>query len=150
MAFCSTRGYQTLLHMPHLPDCLPTRLKGFYDCHITALSPPTHALPPQRVDPQEYIYHITLNPVASTAPRQCSPLCPDSSGEEQSGSITRSNCIKRHPSTSSAPTTTAWARNHASSLPLYIQQKCCNRLCTMQSSVAVHQYNAGLCAYRTP
>ncbi len=138
MAVCNTRGYQSPLHMPPPPGCLPTRIKGFYDLHNKALSPPTRALLPQRVDPQEYIYHIMLNPVASTAPRQCIPLCPNGSGEEQSGSITRSNCIKRPPSTSSAPTPTAWAPNHAFGLPLYIHQRCCDPLCTVRLSVAVH------------
>jgi hypothetical protein len=57
------------------PGCLPTRIKGFYDLHKKFLFPPTRALLPQRVGPQEYIYPITLNPVASTAPQQCIPLC---------------------------------------------------------------------------
>jgi hypothetical protein len=136
--------------MPPPPGCLPPRIKGFYDCHIMALSPPTCALPPRRADPQQYIHHIMLNPVASTAPWQCLPLCPDSSNEEQSGSIARSNCIKRCPSTSSAPTTTAWAPNRAFGLPLYIQQRCCNPLHTMQSSAAVHQCTAGWRVSCTP
>jgi hypothetical protein len=103
MAVCNTRGYQSPLHMPPPPGCLPTRIKGFYDRHIMALSPPTRALPPQRVDPQENINHIMLDPVASTVPWQCVPLCPDTSSEEQSGSIARSNCIKYNLSTSLLP-----------------------------------------------
>ncbi len=136
--------------MPPPPGHLPTRIKGFYDCHMLALSLPTRALPPQRVDKQEYIYHITLGLVASIVPQQCVPLCPDSSSKEQSDSIARSNCIKCHPSTFFAPTTTAWALNHAFSLPLYIQKRCCNPLCTVHLSAAVHQCNVGLCAPRTP
>jgi hypothetical protein len=136
--------------MPPPPGCLPTRIKGFYEIHNKTLSPPTHALPPRRSDPQEYIYYTTLDPVASAAPRQCVPLCLNGSGEEQSGSIARSNCIKGHPSISSAPTTTAWAPIHAFGLPLYIQQRCCDPLHTVQSSVAIHQCSARLCASRTP
>ncbi len=150
MAVCNTRGYQSPLHMPPLPGQFPTRIDGFYDLHNKVLSPLTRVLPPQRVNPQEYTYHIMLNPVASTAPRQCVPLCPNGSSEEQCGPIMRSSCIKHCPSTSSAPTTTAWAPNNAFGLPLYIQQRCCNPLCTVQSSVAVHKYNAGLCASCTP
>jgi hypothetical protein len=146
----NTRGYQSPLHMPPPPGCLHTRIKGFYDLHNKVLSPPTRVLPPQSVGPQEYIYPITLNPVASTVPRQCIPLYPNGSCEKQSGSITRSNCIQHHPSTSSAPTTTAWAPNCAFDLPLYIQQRCCDPLCTVRLSVIVHQCNAGLCASRTP
>jgi hypothetical protein len=136
--------------MPPPPGHLPTRIKGFYDLHNKTLSPPTCVLPPQRVGPQKYIYPIMLNPIASTAPQQCIPLCPNGSGEEQSGSIARSNCIKCHPSTSSAPTTTAWAPSRAFGLPLYIQQRCCGPLHTVQSSVIIHQCNAGLCASPTP
>jgi hypothetical protein len=150
MAVCNTRGYQSPLHMPPPPGCLPTRIKGFYDLHNKALSPSTCALPPRRVGPQEYIYPIMLNPVASTAPWQCTPLCPNGSGEEHSSSIARSNCIKRCLSTSSAPTTTAWAPNRAFGLPLYIQQRCCNPLRTVQSSVVVRPCNAGLCVSCTP
>ncbi len=136
--------------MPPPPGCLPTRIKGFYDLHNKVLSPPNHALSPQRVDQQEYIYHIMLNPVASTMPWQCIPLWSDGSSEEQSGSIARSNCIKHHPSTSSAPTTTAWAPNRAFGQPLYIQQRCCNPLHTVQLSALAHWCNVGLCASRTP
>ena len=49
-------------------------------------------------------YHITLNPSASTVPRQCVLLCLNSSNEEQNGSIARSKCIEHCPSTSSLPT----------------------------------------------
>jgi hypothetical protein len=150
MAVCNTRGCQPPLHMPPLPGRLPTRIKGFYDLHNKVLYPPTRALPPQRVSPQEYIYHITLNPSASTTPRQCIPLYPDGSSEEQSASIARSNCIKHCPSTSSAPTTTAWAPNRAFGLPLCTQQRYCNQLRTMQLSAAAHQCNAVWCASHTP
>jgi hypothetical protein len=100
MAACNTRGYQSPLHMPPPPGCLPTRIEGFYDCHITILSPPTCVLPPQRVDPQEYIYHIMLNPVASTVPWQCVPLCPLApvkSRVAQSQDSIASNVIQAHP-----------------------------------------------------
>jgi hypothetical protein len=151
MAVCNTtRGYQSPLHMLHPPGCLPTIVKGFCDLNNKVLPPPTHALPPQRVDPQKYIYHIMLDPVVSTAPRQCIPLCPNGSSEEQSGSIVRSNCIKRCPTTSSAPNTTTWAPNRTFGLPLYIQQRRCDPLCTVRSSVTVHRYNVGLCASHIP
>ncbi len=132
-----------------LPGHLPTKIKGFYDLHNKAFSPPTCVLPPQRVGLQEYLYHITLDPSASAMPRQCIPLCPDGSSEEQSGSIARSSCIKHRPSTSLAPTTTAWAPNRAFGLPLCTQQRCCNQLHTVQLSAAAHQCNAGWCASHT-
>jgi hypothetical protein len=109
---------------------------------------PPSALPPQRVGPQEYIYHIMLNPIASTVPWQCIPLCPEGSSEEQCGSIARPNFIKHHPSTSFAPTTTAWAPNRTFGLSLCTQQRCCSQLRTMQLSVAAHLCNAGWCASR--
>jgi hypothetical protein len=98
----------------------------------------------------QHIYHITLDPSASTAPRQCVPLCPAGSSEEQSGSIARPNCIKPHPSTSSAPTSTAWAPNCTFGLPLCTQQRFCNQLHTVGLSASAPQCNAGLCVSHTP
>ncbi len=91
-----------------------------------------------------------LDPVVSTAPRQCVPLCPDGSGEEKKGSIARPKCFKRRPSTSSAPTTTAEAPNCAFGLPPGIPQGCCVQPHTSQSSPFAHRCSARLCAYHTP
>jgi hypothetical protein len=124
--------------MPPLPSCFLLELKGFYDLHNEVLSPPTHVLPPQRVDLEEYIYRIMLDPVASTMPQQYVPLCPNGSGEEQRDSVVRFFFIKCCPSTSSAPTTTVWTPNLTFDLPLYNQQRCCDPLHTVQLSVTVH------------
>ena len=90
-----------------------------------------------------------LNPIVSTAPQQCVPPCPNGSREEQNGSIARSNCVKPCPSTSSAPTTTAWAPNCAFGLPPGIPQRCCSQSHTSQLFAFAHQCSAGLCTSHT-
>jgi hypothetical protein len=88
--------------------------------------------------------------VSSTVPWQCDPLCPNGSSEEQNGLITRSNCMKHCPGTSSAPTTTAWAPNHAFGLPPGILQRCCGQPRTLQSFASSNQCSALWCASHTP
>ena len=108
--------------------------------------------PPQRVSSQ--VQNTTSHSIQLSLLRldSVSPYVQTAQvrSREQSGSITRSNCIKHCPSTSSAPTTTTWAPNRAFGLPPGIPQGYCDQPCTSQSSASAHQCSAGWCASHTP